>query len=143
MARILTTALLSQCGYTVGRCVSLEQLVAETDERYYAALLASTHGWHEAEPDAWPWLEYVVEQLARAYALFEERASSAKGGGSKRDRVKDHVLCPAPAGLGIADLRAALSGIGDGTIRNALDDLRNDGRVEVDGPGRGATWTRY
>lgn len=40
VARILTTALLSQCGYTVGRYVSLEQLVAETDERYYAALLA-------------------------------------------------------------------------------------------------------
>ncbi|MGI8537238.1 MAG: Fic family protein [Mycobacteriales bacterium] len=143
VARILTTALLSQCGYTVGRYVSLEQLVAETDERYYAALLASTHGWHEAEHDAWPWLEYFVEQLARAYALFEERASSAEGGGSKRDRVKDHVLCHAPARFRIADLRAALPGIGDGTIRNALDDLRNDGRVEVDGPGRGATWTRY
>ncbi len=143
VARILTTALLSQGGYTVGRYVSLEQLVAETDERYYAALLASTHGWHPAEHDAWPWLEYFVEQLARAYALFEERAASARSGGSKRDRVKEHVLRHAPARFRISDLRSALPGIGDGTIRNALDDLRRDGRVDVDGPGRGATWTRH
>lgn len=143
VARILTTALLSHAGYTVGRFISLEQLVAQTDERYYAALLASTHGWHEAEHDAWPWLEYFVEQLARAYALFEERATSARGAGSKRDRVKDHVLRHAPARFAISDLRSALPGIGDGTIRNALDDLRRDGRAEVDGPGRGATWTRH
>lgn len=62
--------------------------MAQTDERYYATLLASTHGWHEAENDAWPWLEYFVEQLARAYALFEERATSAPGAGSKRDRSR-------------------------------------------------------
>lgn len=36
--------------------------------------------------------------------------------------------------FGIFDLRSALPGIGDGTIRNALDDLRRDGRVDVDGP---------
>ncbi len=114
--------------------MSLEQLVAETDERYYAALLASTHGWHPAEHDAWPWLDYFVEQLARAYALFEERAASARSGGSKRDRVKEHVLRHAPARSRISDLRSGLPGIGDGTIRNALDDLRRDGRVDVDGP---------
>lgn len=142
VARILTTALLGQRGYTVGRYVSLEQLVAETDERYYATLLASTHGWHDAQHDVWPWLEYFVDQLARAYSLFAQRAVSARGG-SKRDRVKDHVLRHAPARFRIADLRSALPGIGDGTLRNALDDLRREGRVDVDGTGRGATWTRH
>lgn len=143
VARILTTALLSQCGYTVGRYVSLEQLVAESDERYYATLLASTHGWHEAEHDPWPWLTYLVDQLAQAYSLFEQQATSTRSGGSKRERVKDYVLRHAPPRFRISDLRSALPGIGDGTIRNALDDLRRDGRVDVDGPGRGATWTRY
>ena len=48
----------------------------------------------------------------------------------------------APATFPIADVRAALPEISDGTIRNALDDLRRDGRVVSDGTGRGATWTR-
>ncbi|MGI8537240.1 MAG: Fic family protein [Mycobacteriales bacterium] len=63
VARVLTTALLSQGGYTVGRYVSLEQ-----------------------------------------------RAASTRAVGSKRDRVKDHVLRHAPVQFRISDLRSALPG---------------------------------
>jgi len=143
VARILTNALLSECGYGVARYVSLEQLTADAADDYYASLLASTHGWHEGEHDPWPWLMWFVRQLGLAYGLFGQRAASATGGGgSKRDRVKRYVLEQAPPRFRIADVRLSLPGISDGTIRNALDDLRDDGRVDVDGPGRGATWSR-
>lgn len=143
IARILTNALLDDAGYGVARYVSLEQLVAGTDEQYYAALLASTHGWHEARHDPWPWLDYFVRQLGQAYALFEQRAASARSPGTKRDRVRDFVLHHAPRSFRIADVRAALPGVSDATIRLALDELRTAGQVDVDGPGRGATWTRW
>jgi hypothetical protein len=42
----------------------------------------------------------------------------------------------------IADVRAALPGISDPTIRLALDALRTGGVVAVDGTGRSATWRR-
>lgn len=143
VARVLTNALLGQAGYGVARYVSLEQLIAESADDYYAALLASTTGWHESRHDPWPWLRFFVGQVGRAYALFEQRAgSSTSTAGGKRDRVKRYVLEQAPSSFRIADVRAALPGISDGTIRNALDDLRADRRVEVDGPGRGATWSR-
>lgn len=48
----------------------------------------------------------------------------------------------APATFRISGIRTALPGISDGTIRNALDDLRRDGLVEVDGTGRGVSWSR-
>lgn len=88
-------------------------------------------------------MKYFVEQLAAAYALLEQRAALTRAVGSKRDRVKDHVLRHASVRFRISDLWSASPGIGDGTIRNAWDDLRREGRVDVDGPGRGATWTRY
>ncbi len=142
VARVLTNALLAEVGYGVARYVSLEQLIAESADDYYATLLASTHRWHESAHDPWPWLRYVVGLLSRAYALFEQRAASAGTGGGKRERVKRYVLDQAPQRFRIADVRLALPGISDGTIRNALDDLRTEGRVKVDGPGRGASWTR-
>ena len=143
VARILTNALLSEAGYGVARYVSLEQLAADTSEDYYASLLASTHGWHEGRHDPWPWLTYLVRQVARAYELFAQRAAAETGDGTgKRDRVKRYVLEQAPQQFRIAEVRLALPGIGDGTIRNALGDLRGEGLVEVDGPGRGAVWTR-
>lgn len=142
VARILTNAALEDAGYAAARYVSLEQLVAESADDYYASLLASTHGWHAGTHDPWPWLEYLVRQVGRAYALFEQRARAGEVGGSKRARVRLFVLSHAPETFRIADVRAALPGISDGTIRNALDELRAGGRVRVDGTGRGATWSR-
>ena len=40
--------LLYQDGYEVGRYVSLEKLIEETRDTYYAALEASSAGWQEA-----------------------------------------------------------------------------------------------
>jgi DNA-binding HxlR family transcriptional regulator len=48
----------------------------------------------------------------------------------------------APAAFTINDIRRALPGISDNTIRLVLTELRNDGRITVDGTGRGATWCR-
>jgi len=56
VARVLTNALLDDSGYTVGKYVSLEQLISESADDYYAALLDSTHGWHDQTYDPWPWL---------------------------------------------------------------------------------------
>ena len=141
VARVVTNAALADAGYRVARYVSLEQLVAESAEEYYAALLASTHGWHAGEHDPWPWLSYLVRQLQSAYDRFAAGTAAGSTTG-KRQRVVEHVLQRAPEVFRLADLRAALPGLSDGTMRNALDDLRRDGRVVSEGAGRGATWRR-
>ena len=56
--------------------------------------------------------------------------------------VKQYVRGHAPGVFRISDIRSALPGVSDATIRNALDDLRSDGEVEVDGTGRSAAWSR-
>jgi hypothetical protein len=52
--------------------------------------------------------------------------------------VKDH------AGLTfrIADIRAALPGISDPTIRLSMESLKTQGLIVVDGTGRSASWRR-
>jgi hypothetical protein len=42
----------------------------------------------------------------------------------------------------IADIRAALPGISDPTIRLTLETLKTQGLITVDGTGRSATWRR-
>lgn len=42
----------------------------------------------------------------------------------------------------LADIRTAVPGVSDQTIRLVLAQLRNEGRVRVNGTGRSATWTR-
>ena len=142
VARALTNALLDDAGYTIGRYVSLEQLIAESADGYYAALLSSTHGWHEQTNDPWPWLAYFVELLARAYERFEQRAASDRSAGTKQDRVREYVLEHAPQIFKIADVRVALPGVSDPTIRLTLEQLKNEGRVKPEGRGRSAAWVK-
>ncbi len=142
VARLLTGAMLSDHGYTVGRYVSLEQAIAESADAYYQALLDSTHGWHEGSSDPWPWLRYFTGVIAEAYAVFASRAAAAQSSGTKQQRVRDHILRHAPTTFRLADLRTAVPGVSDQTFRLVLEQLRKDGRVQADGTGRSATWTR-
>jgi Fic family protein len=142
VARLLTGAMLSEHGYTVGHYVSLEQAIAESADAYYQALLDSTHGWHEGTADPWPWLGYFTSMIAGAYAVFADRAASAQTPGTKQKRIREHILRHVPATFRLADVRAAVPGVSDQTIRLVLEQLRNEGRVRADGTGRSATWTR-
>jgi len=142
VVRALTNALLEQAGHGVGRYVSIEQLIASRADDYYAALLASTHGWHDEANDAWPWLEYFVDLVALAYETLESRAAADRSGGTKQERVRDYVLHQAPLVFRIADIRAALPGISDQTIRLTLDALKSQERIASGGTGRSAVWRR-
>lgn len=142
VVRALTNALLDDAGYTVGKYVSLEQLIAESADEYYAALLASTHGWHEQANDPWPWLAYFVDVLAQAYQRFGQRAASDRTTTTKQERVGRYVVEHAPQIFKIADVRGALPGVSDATIRLALERLKKEGRVKPEGLGRSAVWVK-
>jgi Fic family protein len=142
VARLLTSAMLTEHGYTVGRYVSLEQAVADSADTYYQALLDSTRGWHDGAADPWPWLGYFAGVIAGAYTVFADRAAAAKTPGTKQHRIREHILRHAPVRFRLADIRAAVPGVSDQTIRLVLEQLKNEGKVRSDGTGRAATWTR-
>jgi Fic family protein len=143
IARLLTTHLLDRAGYQVGRYVSIEQLLYETKDDYYAALAASTVGWFDdGKHSVWPWVELLLDRVAEAYRRFEARIAAGRSAGTKRDRVQDYVLLHAPASFTIAEVRRAVPGVSDNTIRIVLTKLRDDGRIAVDGVGPRARWKR-
>jgi hypothetical protein len=80
--------------------------------------------------------------IAGAYAVFSDRAAAARTPGTKQQRVREHILRHSPATFRLADIRTAVPGVSDQTIRLVLEHLRNEGKIRVDGTGRSATWTR-
>jgi Fic family protein len=140
VSRLLTNLLLGQHGYDVGRYVSLERQIERTQERYYAALHASTLGWHDGRHDMWPWIGYFTEVLTTIYVRFVERAEEMRSRGSKTERVRRHLEEHANRSFTMADLRSALPGISDATIKIVLKRLRDEGLVQAS-TGRGARWT--
>jgi Fic family protein len=143
IARLLTTYLLDQTGYGVGRYVSVEQLFYDAKDEYYAALAASTAGWFtDGTHSVWPWAEFLLMQVAEAYRRFEARIAAGQSGRTKRARVEDYILLHAPATFTIGEVRRAVPGVSDQTIRLVLAQLRDVGRIAAERTGRAAFWKR-
>jgi len=143
LARLMTTYELLAQGYGVARYVSLEQRIYESKNTYYQRLYESQQAWHTGEHSIWPWVSYLPTILAGAYDDFEERVANARDTvGSKQDRVRQYILKQAPAEFRRRDLERALPGVSPATIRLVLNELRDSGRITVDGGGPGARWRR-
>ena len=144
LARLATTHELLRLGYGVARYASVEQRIYESKNAYYLALEQSQRDWHRGEHDIWPWTQYLVTILSESYADFEQRVAAGRGSeaGMKKDRIRYWILNEAPAGFRIRDVRRAIQGASDPTIRLVLREMRDEGLIEPTGAGRGAGWTR-
>ena len=140
IARLLTLQLLYHHDYLVGRYISLERIFEQSKESYYDTLEASSKGWHEGRHDVGPWARYFWGVLLSAYREFEERVGDVeRKRGSKSQQVRAAVsrrLTP----FRISELERDCPGISRDTIRVVLRKMKEEGRVTVEGHGRGARW---
>jgi len=144
LARLATTHELLRLEYGVARYVSVEQRIYESKNAYYLALEESQRGWHEGEHTIWPWTEYLLGILAESYDDFESRVAAGRGSetGNKQERIRRWALREAPAEFKIGDVRRAIPGVSDPTIRLTLRAMRDEGLLAVESVGRGARWRR-
>jgi Fic family protein len=143
VARLITTNELLRHGYGVARYVSLEQRIFDSKNSYYVALRQSQSRWHEGAHDLLPWIRYLLHIIEDAYADFEHlvAAGAQLTGATKREQVRNYVMEQAPRRFRFAQIVDALPDISQATIRAALDDLRQDGRLTAS-RGRNAVWER-
>lgn len=140
MARLLTLQLLYHFDYSVGRFISLERIFEESKEGYYETLEASSRGWHKAEHDIAPWLNYFWGVLLRAYKEFEERVGTIeRGRGAKGDRVRAHIL-KRTMPFSISEIEEACPGVSRDMVRLVLRAMKTEGLIAPTGKGRGAKW---
>jgi Fic family protein len=139
VSRLLLNLLLTQAGYDVGRYVSLERLIERSKERYYDSLLRSTRGWETGAQDVWPSIGYLVEIVEQAYSRFIRFAEVERASWSKRERVRAFLDGRGRQPFSIAEIRRAIPGVSEATIRIVLHELRDEGRI-VGASGRAAQW---
>jgi len=142
IARLLSLLLLYQADYEVGRFISLEKLIEESKETYYESLARSTEGWHEGEHDLRPWASYFLGVVTAAYRRFEERVGSVSGRGTKAELVRAFIQSNLSDTFTVADIRRAVPGVSDSYLWRLFGRLKQEGKIERIGAGRGASWRR-
>jgi len=143
--RVSRLLLLLQCyqlGFEVGRYISIERLIEENKDRYYATLETSSQGWHEGNHDPWPYIHFVLFILRTAYREFERRVGDvAVPKGAKTERVQEAVHA-FPGDFTLSALEQACPGVSRDMVRRVLRDLKAQDQVECLGRGPGARWRK-
>jgi len=139
-ARLLTLLLLYRFGYTVGRYISLERVIEDSRDTYYEALEASSERWHEGQHDPFPWLEYWWGTLLRAYGEFRDRAGRLMTARGSKTALVEAAVERRLQPFAISELEDDCPGVSRDMVRHVLRRLRDEGRVQVRGRGRGARW---
>ena len=87
MSRLLTTLMLYQNGFYVGKYISLEAKIAKDKDLYYSALAQAQTGWYEGTEDVVPFIKYILGTILSAYRDFEEAPGPERIGGSGCRRI--------------------------------------------------------
>lgn len=129
-------------GYEAGRYISFERLIEQNKERYYETLEESSQGWHNAEHNPWPYINYLLSIFKLAYREFAERVGEMKSPrGSKTDQILSGID-RFPADFTISQLEQACPGVSREMIRRVLRDQQRIDSVACYGRGPAAKWKK-
>lgn len=138
VSRLLTTLLLQQQGFIVSRFVSLERLIEENKERYYAVLGECSQKWHQGRNEIVPWWNYLLTILRQGYQDFGQRIELADAP-AKTDLVRDAIMSQ-EGPFTLSDIAAQCPSVSPQMVKKVLSGLKREGLVELSGKGRGALW---
>ena len=141
MSRLLTTLLLYQSGFYVGKYISLEAKIAKNKDLYYEALGQSQDGWHEAKEDVVPFIKYLLGTVLAAYKEFEDRFAII---GVKRPAI-EMVRKATENKIGKfskQDIRELCPSLSNSSIENSLRTLVKEGDLMRGGSGKATYYVR-
>ncbi len=136
MSRLLTLLLLYRSGYIVGKYISIEKAILDSQETYDEALQASSHDWHDGTNDYIPIAQYMLSVIATCCREFSAQAQLlCTRNLSKPDRVRE-VLQEATGRITKAEIIAKCPDISQITVQRALSELLEANLITKIGGGR-------
>jgi Fic family protein len=139
VSRLLTTLLLEQHDYVVGRFVSLERLVEGSKEDYYRVLGECSRRWAEGRNEIAPWWNYFLTIIRRGYSEFAEKIERASCHGAKTELAR-HAALGQVGPFTLGDLSGQVPSASPQLLKKVLAALKKEGRVQLTGRGRSARW---
>ena len=141
MSRLLTTLLLYQRGYVVGRYISLEHIIEKTKSSYYDVLQESSEGWHEGKNRYDAFIKYLLGVVLKAYRDFESRVDMFDEKLSAYELVKRAVERKI-ADFTKSEIQELCPEIKSSSIESALKKLCDEGFLKKLGSGRATRYVR-
>lgn len=141
MSRLLTTLLLYQNGFYIGKYISLEAKISKNKDLYYSAMSQSQTGWNEGKEDALPFIKYILGTILASYKDFEECTSLVQ----EKLPALEMVRMASKSKIGRfnkQDIRELCPTLSDSSIEGALRKLVAAGELKKEGKGKSTCYFR-
>jgi Fic family protein len=139
LSRLLATYMLLKEGFTVSRYVSLERLVEERKEEYYAVLHSCSQNWHAAGNDIVPWWSFLLSIIKDGYREFDSRVYEQNAASPKTELIQREALSFVRE-FTVAEIAGKLPGTSIPLIKKTLGILKKGGSLAQSGYGRASRW---
>jgi len=137
MSRLLMLLTLYQAGYSVGKYISLESLIANLKSQYYDSLQASSQYWAENHNDYAPFITYFLSIILQAYRELNDRMHPVEP--AKKADASTLIINALKAELrplSKRELMALVPNYGQSTIEHTLLALNKSQTIKKIGVGR-------
>ena len=141
MSRLLTTLLLYQQGYVVGRYISIESKIEKTKTKYYEVLEQCGKGWYEGQENPMPFVKYLLGIILAAYRDFESRINLVDDKLPAIEQVRDAVK-EKIGKFTKSEIMELVPSIGKASVENSLKKLTEEGVIKKHGKGKATFYTR-
>ena len=140
LSRILSTLLLLRAGYVYAPYSSLESVIEQNKDAYYASLRLTQRTIRTQAPDWQPWLSFFLKSLQQQKARLEKKLERERLllGNLPDLSVRILELCRERGRVTVSEAVAA-TGANRNTIKDHLKALKRAGHIAQHGAGRG-TW---
>ncbi|ADY14288.1 Fic family protein [Sphaerochaeta globosa] len=141
LSRLLTTLLLYQSGFIVGKYISMEQKIEKSKDTYYDVLEKASNSWRDRKNDYVPFIKYFLGIVLNCYRDFETRLGSVDFKSTPYEIVRKAVGDT----LGVFTKTQILElcpSLGSSSVEAALKRLKEEGIIFRLGGGRSTTYIR-
>lgn len=141
MSRLLTTLMLYQNQFYVGKYISLEAKIEKNKDLYYASLQQAQQRWHEGGENKVPFIKFMLMTILAAYRDFEERFSLVETKRSALETVRQATQYKIGS-FTKQDLRELCPSLSISSLEGALRKMVASGELIKDGQGKSTRYLR-
>lgn len=142
ISRLLTLLLLLQCGWDVGKYISLEEQIRLCKSVFTRTRRQSSWDWDFNGNDYYPFIEIFLLVLRHCYEEFHKRCTEPDGKKiTKQDRV-EAVILNSFAPLSKMEIYNMVSDVSPNTVNVVLSALEKEGKIRRIGRTRNTKYVR-
>lgn len=142
VSRLLTSLLLLQEGFDIGRYISVDRKISEYRYAYYRALEACSAGWHDNAGTYQPFILFLLQILYSCYKDLDRKFAENTSRRVGKAKQIENALLESYVPVSKEEIAARFPEISVSTVERVLGRLVREGRLSKIGTFRDARYKR-